>query len=273
MKAFMKTTMTTVRPLSPTSSIETITPDQAALYLKSFDSNRPLSARRVLQYAQDLAAGKWLLNGESISFDWNGNMIQGQHRCHAVIKSGVSMTTFVNRGLNPEVFSTLDSGKPRNARDVLAISGEKNTHVLSAAIRAAVRILYGVGERDSLTNRDALAVLEDLPTLRFWTGRFVGEAKLKRLIPSSFVGACAVAANKYGSDIVETFVNQVASGTNLSADSPAFLLRERFATRPRGAYWDQDTQLSLIIKALSAHINGKRIKMLRFNADESFPEL
>ena len=53
--------------------------------------------------------GEWKLNGKSICFDWNGRLLNGQHRLSAVVRSGVPLTTLVVRGLDPALVPTQDN--------------------------------------------------------------------------------------------------------------------------------------------------------------------
>ena len=51
----------------------------------------------------EMQDGKWRLNGKTICFDSTGRLLNGQHRLSAVVRSGVTLTTVVVRGLDPDL--------------------------------------------------------------------------------------------------------------------------------------------------------------------------
>ena len=89
-----------------TVEVEVITPDMAEMYLQNNAHHRKVKQKKVDQYVQDLQTGNWKLNGKTITFDSNGRLLGGQHRLHAVRKSGIPLTTLVVRGLDPEIIET-----------------------------------------------------------------------------------------------------------------------------------------------------------------------
>lgn len=63
----------------------------------------------------EMQDGKWKLNGKTICFDRTGRLLNGQHRLSAVVRSGVSLTTVVVRGLDPALVPAKDDDE-QNAR-------------------------------------------------------------------------------------------------------------------------------------------------------------
>ncbi|OJX94047.1 MAG: hypothetical protein BGO96_09580 [Micrococcales bacterium 73-15] len=119
-----------------TATFERITPDLAREYLGKNTGNRNLKPLKIGGYVRDILADRFLPTGESIKFDWNGRLIDGQNRLTAVIESGKPVTILVVRGLDPEVQKILDTGSKRSAGDALKMSGHHtNPHILAAAIR------------------------------------------------------------------------------------------------------------------------------------------
>lgn len=105
-----------------TTVIENIDDKKAAEYLSHNMVNRNLSRNKVLQYANSMAKGDWQLNGEAIKFNEKRELIDGQHRLSAIIKSGISINTFVMRDLGNDV-SIMDRGRTRSVTDSLLIEG------------------------------------------------------------------------------------------------------------------------------------------------------
>ena len=88
--------------------VEIISPEEAQAYLTNNAKHRKIKDKKVDAYMKEMVDGKWRLNGKVIIFDSNGRLLNGQHRLSAVIKSGVSLTTLVVRGVDPSVLETND---------------------------------------------------------------------------------------------------------------------------------------------------------------------
>lgn len=106
-----------------TVSIETITPDVAIAMLERNVKNRNLVKNNDLKGVME--RGEWKLNGETIVFDKNGNLTDGQHRLNACVSSGVPFTTVVVRGVEPASQETVDIGRKRTVSDFLKMRGYK----------------------------------------------------------------------------------------------------------------------------------------------------
>jgi hypothetical protein len=106
----------------PTGKIETITVAKAKKFLASMpDNQRAVRATHVTKLADMLTEGLWQCNGDAIRINTNGEMFDGQHRCLAVVQTGIPIDTFVVRGLAVETFATVDCNTaPRKLRDQLS---------------------------------------------------------------------------------------------------------------------------------------------------------
>lgn len=125
------------------TTIEIITPDMAKEYLKNNTKNRHISESKVNSYAQEMLNGRWKLNGESISFDKNGVLNDGQHRLRACIKANMPFRCVVVRGTDVDVMDTIDCGKGRSAGDVFIINGVQQSNNKAAATRKFLRLFDG----------------------------------------------------------------------------------------------------------------------------------
>ncbi len=87
-------------------------------------TQRTLRPRLVDRYAADMLANRWRVSGDPIRLNDKLELIDGQHRCAAVIKSGVTLPDVVLETLyDPRAFEVLDQAAPRNLRDVMKLSG------------------------------------------------------------------------------------------------------------------------------------------------------
>ena len=248
-------------------SIETFGPREAADALKMNDMNRPLSSSNIKLIAQTIDRGEWRLNGETVVFSDRDRLLQGQHRMHAVMRTGKPITTFVIRGVDEDSFSTFDMTKRRSGSDVLAINDESNSVKLSAAARA---ILTYTEPSAVCTNAKILEIVERFPRVRVWSDRYA-TSNARRFMPALFAGLMVIFEAEHGQDSAEAFFEQVSDGTGLEKNYPTLKLRERFMDRSRGTSIDFRTQTAFIIKAMNAFAAGKLLGVLKFASDESQP--
>lgn len=247
-----------------------LTPALAAELLASNDVNRPLSRAILTEYTDAIKRGEWKLNGEPIIVSAGGKLLDGQHRCNAVIRAKRSILTYRIDGIEKEAFATIDCGKRRNSSDVLSIGGVKNARVCAAGARAILRI-HGVYSGKP-TNAQVLDCVRSNPGLVRWADSFAG-SRIKGVIPAMITGVLAVAADSHGEKRVEGFWTGVSTGLGLTQNDPAYQYRERYMSRARGTVFSQDYSLAIAIKAVNAHIQRRQIGLLRWGATEGMPEL
>ena len=120
-----------------TTGIITIAPAMAEQMLKFNTRNRPVNQLTVDDYALQMKKGLWRLNGEPIIITEGGCILDGQHRLLACVASGQAFQSIIVRGVDGEVFSTIDTGRVRTAGDVFNING-----VTNAAQKAAIITAY-----------------------------------------------------------------------------------------------------------------------------------
>jgi len=153
--------------------IEIITKEIAEIYLKKNNGNRILRDKIVNYYADQMKRGQWMLTGQGISFDEKGNLIDGQHRLAAIVKSGISQEMLIIENVKKETFSVYDTGKLRSTGDILKIDGVKNSTNIGGIITAYCVLKSdisfqrrGSGKEIKLTRLDILQTYESMP--EFW---------------------------------------------------------------------------------------------------------
>lgn len=105
----------------PRMKIVDVTPDVARKWLDRNMGNRPVSTATVQRYAGEMSKGRWKMTGDPIRFSTTGKLIDGQHRLHAVIKSGVSIVVLMITDLQDSIFNVIDTGRGRGKSDILFI--------------------------------------------------------------------------------------------------------------------------------------------------------
>ena len=100
-----------------------VTPELAAKWLKKNTRNRKINAAAVNAMVKDMKSGRWLLNGETISFDENDRLVNGQHRLTAIALSGCTIPLAVATEVKATDSEIYDVGNTRNASDLLVFQG------------------------------------------------------------------------------------------------------------------------------------------------------
>src|SRR5881275_2327319 len=157
------------------SRVQTITPTKAAEYLDRNTANRPLSARTVKDFAQAMRRGEWRVTHQGIAFDTTGALVDGQHRLAAIVEADIPVEVTVFTEVPEGAFDVLDTGKRRNAADVLAIEGEKSAIMLAAMVRTVWLYeqrpdLSWSGGDAGVSNHQIVETLQQHPKLRDFIG-------------------------------------------------------------------------------------------------------
>jgi len=79
-------------------------------------------------------------------------MIDGQHRCMAVVKTGIAIPIMVTYGVSEDVMSVLDIGKKRSVSDMFHLYELKNASLVASAIGTYKNIINEVFNRTIVTS-------------------------------------------------------------------------------------------------------------------------
>ena len=260
------------------TAIETWTPAMAEkiLALQDEADHRPLKKTLVWRYATDMSAGRWILNGETVIL--NGNrIIDGRHRLTALVEAGVNVDFLVVRGVDASVFSTVDTGGLRSPGDVFHIAGVPN----SKLVASAARLCFTYDQYATVicmpetwpTRMDLLDYIRQHEEL-VETGRWMTAAKERRYLtrPAVMCAIHALCANRPVER--EVFFTDLVTGVNLHADAPVRVLRERLlADRGNRLRLTTPMLAAFFIKAWNMELEGRQMRLLRWNPAEPFPLL
>lgn len=117
-------------------SIVNITPVMASEFLSNNQSNRKINKKQLDMLIRTINDGKWRLTHQGVAFYDDGELADGQHRLHAIMRSGVPLTMPLFTGIakDSETILAIDCGKGRTVTDSASISGIKlSSSVLSVA--------------------------------------------------------------------------------------------------------------------------------------------
>lgn len=131
----------------------TITPEIAQDML-IHNKNRKLRNKRVDDLANEMTKGNWRVSNDDICFDVNGNLINGQHRLNAVVKSGVTIQAFIKYGLPVESFDVMDTPQNRNAVDVFEHKYSEMTNAKLSSTAGILSAFIGAKDYDGTRSND-----------------------------------------------------------------------------------------------------------------------
>lgn len=254
--------------------VELMTPERAGELLKNNHGNRPLRAKTLRQYADDMRQGLWQLTGDTIKIARDGRVLDGQHRLLAVIESGAAVMMVVAYDVPEAAFDVLDSGCKRGIGDQLHATGESNGNAIAAAL-AWVMIYEKTGHMARtyrVTTAQTRAALERHPEIR--DSIVFGAAMRKRVVPS-LASALHYLFSRRDREAADVFWRDLAEGSGLQADDAVFILRERLLENERSKTRLLRVQISaLIIKAWNARRTGRKVGTLRWRGEvEEFPTI
>lgn len=239
------------------SQVEVVTPARAQAWLAGQTENRPLMRSHVSFLAHQMRGGRWGINGQPIILTADEMLLDGQHRCHAVIESKTSIETVVTRGIDAAQFATIDTGVVRTAGHVLAIRGRRYyTNVASVLkLLANYRDGHFTGRAARVTNLRILdldSTNPDVASSVAWS--FPGNKLGFRVAVLAFAHFFCTQTR----DDAQAFFDGVLEPAGLPAKHPAKALRRRVMDAKR---LDERTtapeQLASIVLAWNAWLKGR----------------
>ena len=210
---------------------ERITVKMAKEFLASRRENqRSLGKRHVAGLVDAMLFNRWIPNGESIKFDEDGCMIDGQHRCAAGIKAGKSFISDIVYGLPKDAYYTIDQkSRSRSPADVLYMNGEISTRTLTAAL--SYNMAYEKKEiaksgKSQWIVPDAQQICAELkknPAMRESVRTCNRCSAIMASSPLSFLHYRFAKKDK---DLADKFLTQLTTGENLSKTNPVLHIRK-----------------------------------------------
>jgi len=245
--------------------IETIGRSKAQSYLDKNIHNRHLNSRTVTHYANQMVSGEWKINGDSIKFASDGTLLDGQHRLAAVVKADKTINFPVFRGVELDAVKTIDTGKSRSLADHLKMHGFKSVcrvdmRTVAAAIRVILDFEKGIytQRKRKITPTAAIDFLTDHSGL-LDSCAFTVDLRGAIFLPPSLLAATHYLCSKTGADKTDAFFTQLASGANLSLNSPILTLKNRLTqvNLPGRKVIDKKLLLSYVFQSFKAFKAGE----------------
>lgn len=266
------------------SKVQKISPMRANEMLAANSGNRPLTKGKVREFAAAMRRGEWLVTHQGIAFDVNGTLVDGQHRLAAIVEANLPIELTVFTAVPDGTFDVLDTGKRRNAADVLAIDGEKSATMLAAMVRTV--LLYRSrpdmnwsGGSAAVTNHQIVQGLADNPKLRDYTAMGDQVAAATGMIKSAAGAASYLVAQANKKSNLEPWFDGIVEGAGLAKGAPQLVFRRVMLADARKKAGQglrrRDTRehVALYVQAFNAWITAEPLTHLRFAPRDTMPAI
>lgn len=241
-----------------------MTPELASHYLSNNPVNRPLSPKRVSQFAGMMSAGQWALNGETIVISATGRLLDGQHRLAAVVEHGEPVQMLVATGANDSTFSTIDIGAKRSSGQIAGIHGIPNANMAAAAAGILYRLFHGANSFAAVPAPYLLETIKRYPSLSLWSNR--ARTCNAVISASALLAACAYLDAIAGRpELADEMVEGLKTGENLSKGNPVLALRNR-SIGFHGYSGNARAVWVALVRAMDAMEAGEQLTVIRGGA-------
>lgn len=247
----------------------TISPEMAENILANYNPrNRTVTDAAVLALALDITEGRWQLTHQGLAFDVEGNLIDGQHRLHAIVLAGKPVDIFVTCGLPTPVMDVIDCGGagPRAPQDTVFIT---DGTVISKACRGWCNLTAAVLETGSIAGSIPKMTVHHLRTT-YATHKDAIEAinaslgsRVARTSIAPVAAAFLICWKTRPEKTIE-MAHKLRTGENLQVGDPALALRNYLLTNWLSASPSiRDGVNRRVFGALDSYIEGRPLKNLR----------
>jgi hypothetical protein len=268
-----------LRKGTPMTDIEIVqlTPELAREYLAANTQNyRQVNEAGAQQLANAMRRGEFnsqVPSNDAITFSDDGILTNGQHRCIAVVRSGVTIPVIVMHGGSVDMADVIDTGMKRPAGSVLKHHGYDDATNLASTVRAYALVMNGY-QQNRLTTPQIIGFVEKHHTAlhrAVQAGRGVGQVG----IPRASAAGVHFAASQVDLEEADELFARIADGEGLYAGSPALTLRRRMQQLTRGRT-DRTYVTALLIKTWNAWHKRQNLSVLKWRSgqypDEEFPK-
>ncbi len=262
-------------PGRPTASFVIITPAVAESFLaRNTDNYRGLQSTVVARYARLMTDGHWRSDGNTIKVAHDGLLLDGQHRLHAVVKSGTTHEMLVVTNLDPTIADSLDRGAGRSVAQAVNHSGMRcPSAVASAAVILRQEETLGLsgGWHTRLEPQEALEVIAAHPGLEDSAVATRGVCKLFRASPGVFAWA-HYRFSQVDPLLCQSFFDALAKNDTPTSDPITHLRKRIFTDALARNRMSRSDVASLLVRAWNATYEGRTVAKLQLSKQILTPE-
>lgn len=270
------TTATQEKPLAPEVSIdlELVNPQQAQEWLDEFNThNRKMRPSQRNQLATDMESNNWMFTGDTIKFDRNGVLMDGQHRLAAIAASGKMEWLIVVRGIEPRAQAAIDIQSRRMAYDALRLRGSDGDMKNAAAV---ARGIFMYDHARVPTQLETVTFVEDhLEDIADAVEISEMVRRAGMLKGGAFYGIAYYLLARVDANAARDFFEKLAGGYELHKGDPILLLLKHLSKGlPYGfgrGSWHLRQNLAFVFAAWNNWRDGKEMHQMRLPKDMPEP--
>lgn len=250
------------------------------LLAKNHPNNRKVRDIKVNQIFRDIQAGNGKLTFDPIVIDVEGWMLNGQHRCHAVLLAEEGLPVIIMTNFPFDSIYASDQGAKRTVGDLARITGNPFPHGAAQYSAIARMMMAGVKPGKQYTHQEILEFIErHRPAIEFTfecmpcNKKFLTHSPLRAVIARAYYQADS-------RDRIKKFCEGLLSGLieNRQQDSAVITLRnwltDNFATGVRSSAKPRPSRRMVYAKtsrALQAFIAKEPLQKIQETNKELFP--
>jgi hypothetical protein len=267
------------------SEVIDLTPRLAAELLANKAPNRSIKPRHLARIEASLAKGERLVTHQGIALDWFGRLVDGQHRCQAVVNTGIPMRVQITYGLDPAAFKYMDDGSDRLNSDTLHVAGYEG----SSRIPGIIQLVRQYDEKPTGA-WDRQRVRMDADEILEWAIKFgdlhpfitLGDQMRRGMgnlgYAPVFSAVAYVVDRDSGlslEDLRPAFWEPMMTGAGMDLGDPRLAFtrfaRNTYQNRTGSTMSQMRPHFGALIKTYNAWILGKPVKMMAFKDSEALP--
>ena len=237
-------------------------------------ANRKPSDTKIKIWADSMRDGLWETNGETIVFDPDGYLIDGQHRLAGLASlDGLDITIefLAVLGIERSAQKTMDQGVLRRLPGKLSLEGYSNATVLASVAKhlfhADLTSDFTATQERTVSDSHAFVYVEEHFDEIERSFEHLDTAKRLTRSPMLYLTAF-ITLSRIDADDAREFFESLRTGANLPEGSPIYTLREKFmemkidTKRSVNAEYRRD-QLAFTYHAWNAFRSGRELRKLR----------
>lgn len=253
-----------------------VTPELAATWLKRNVKNRRIKPNTVRGYVTDMLNGAWMTTHQGIAFDSAGNLLDGQHRLMAIVKSKVSVILLVSTGwpvaMDPKhmTMDAVDRGLARSLADQLHLQhgiDHKEAHDLVRICNAIVAFCVGAARVPKSTTDSILAVFALYKKEIKWL--LSSPVKSHGFSVAHSFAAAAMARAVFDEEKLDDFLNRLLTGENLTRDNAILPLRNWLLAAANKELRKESTRF-IVFHHILAFVEGRPCASLVTHSDLAY---
>jgi hypothetical protein len=249
-----------------------ITPSLAKEIITKYQrNNRRLSPENLNFITKQMVEGTFKFNGESIVFNEDGGLDDGNHRMHSIVNSGKTYVFTVISGLSKEAFMTMGTGKKRTGNDVFEIMKVPSASLASSSTRFIYlfrkgKYRKGANSVASLSNQELYEYYLNLDNFDEWVklgNRYYKQSEM--LVTGTLFVGFSYILNKINPVKSAEFMDKLSSGADLGKLSPILALRNKIikARDSKNFHMEYSEIIKTIFYAWEKYLNNENVKVLK----------